>query len=558
MAAPPANKPDLRARNDGTVKSISLSARSWSKLVLAAGLAFIAHPVSAETLADAVAAAYARNPSLNEQRFRQKANDEGYVQARAAYGPQLNGQISAGKSRITVGGLAVQDQETNTATLSLNQPLYSSGRLRGSLAAARANVLAGQEQLRATEQQLVQNVISVYAAVLRDEARLAVGRENVTVLQDQLRENIARRRVGDVTLTDVGQADSRLAAAELQLASLEASLAVSRGQYLQVVGHNPGTLAPLPDIGPMPTSIDDAFVRAEDNNPDLSVARLIEQVSSAEAASVRGERGFSISVAGQASYSNDLLHIDGRSARKTLTGQVTLSQPLFNSGAIQSRVREADARNSADQVGIDQARRAAMQAVTLAWSQLSAARVALVAGQRQVESAQLAFAGMQREQRNGLRSTIDTLNAEQELQAAQLNFLQSRYSEYVARGSLLAAVGTLRAKTIASDVEVYDPEENFRRVRHAGMTPLEPIAMGLDRIGSAAVRRPLSANLTGEGAPRPDQAPALPEKPGAALTEQPLVPINQSRVVPASELPGGLPRTGALPDRPATPPDAVR
>lgn len=532
----------------------SFSARPLPFLALLGGLALAPHPASAETLAEAVAAAYARNPVMNEQRFRQKANDEGYVQARGAYGPQLSAEITGTKERIGING----DHETtdnNTASLTLSQQLYTSGRLRGDLAAARATVRAGQEQLRATEQNLVQDVITVYAGVLRDEARLAVGRENVRVLQDQLRENRARRRVGDVTLTDVGQADSRLAAAETQLATLEANLAVTRGEFLQVVGHNPGTLEPLPDLGPLPGTIDEAFDRAERENPDLNVARLQEQVSSAEAASARGERGFSVQIVGQASYSNQLFHVDGRDGRKTLTGQITLSQPLFNSGVIQSRVRAADARNSADQVAIDQARRVAMQAVTVAWSQLSAARVALVSGRRQVDSAQLAFAGMTREQRNGLRSTIDTLNAEQDLQAAQLNFLQSRYTEYVARAALLAAMGGLRAKAIASDIETYDPEDNFRRVYRRGMTPLEPIAMGLDRIGSAAVRRPLAADLTGEGRPKPDGAPTLPDKPGPALTEQPLVPITQSRVIPASELPDGMPRTGAIPDRPATPPE---
>lgn len=525
--------------------------RFTSRIFLVGALASaLGTSAGAESLADAVAAAYARNPTLNRQRLEQKALDEDYVQVRAQYGPQLSVQ---GSSSYASQNFQNQTYDSNSGTASavLTQPIYTGGRLRGALAAQRARVRAGQSQLRSVEQQTVRDVIAVYAAVLRDEARLSVGRENVAVLRDQLRENRARRKVGDVTLTDVGQADARLAAGESQLANLEASLAISRGQYLQVVGRNPGTLEPLPDLGALPGSIDEAFGRAEANNPDLVTAKYVEQSSSATAASTRGERMPTIEARAQAVYSNDAFTFGGSNGRRQVTGGVTVSLPLFTAGAISSRVRQADARNSADQVSIDAARRTALQDVTSAWSQLAAARAGLVAGQRQVESAQLAFAGMTREQRYGLRSTIDTLNAEQELQAAQLGLLQNRYVEYLSRADLLAAMGLLNAAGVVPDLDVYDPEANFRRVRNRGRTPLEPIAETIDRIAAPAVRRPLSAELTGDGGPRPDTEQALPARPGRDLTDKPLTPITRSRLVPASELPDGMPRTGELGPPPA-------
>lgn len=518
----------------------------------------VAAPARAETLAEAVALAYARNPGLNRQRFRQKAVDEDYVQTRAGYGPQLTVSATSNYSRtefvqpnLSPPRDVVVDANAGRATATLSQPLYTSGRLRGQLAAARAGVHAGQETLRRVEQEVVAQVITVYAAVLRDEARLEVGRQNVAVLRQQLDEKVERRKRSDVTLTDVGQADARLAAAESQLAQLEAQLAITRGQYVQAIGQNPGTLAPLPDIGPLPASIDEAFVQAEEHNAELATARRTEEVSSGTAAAARGARGLSLSATGQAIYSNRAFRIDGNDARKELVAGVTASIPLFAAGALSSRVRQADARNAADQTSIDLTRRQVMQDVTQAWSQLAAARTSLVAGQRQVASAQLAFAGMSRESLEGLRSTIDTLNAEQELQAAQLTFLQNRYLEYVARADLLLATGLLSAQAISPTIDTYDPEVHFRKVRNRGMTPLEPVAMALDRIGSASPRRPLSANLTGEAAPKPDAVEALPPTPGADLTRAPLTPITQSRLVPASELPGGLPSTGL--DRPPPP-----
>jgi TolC family type I secretion outer membrane protein len=528
----------------------------WSILATGAALAS-ATAGHAETLQDAIAAAYNRNPTLDQQRFRQRSLNENYVQTRSQYGPTLgiSGQATYNNAR-RAGREAGED--SGDVSLVLRQPLYTGGVLRGQVASARADVLSGQQTLRQVEAETIQNVIIVYASVLRDVERVKVSRENVAVLQEQLRENRARRRVEDVTLTDVAQADARLAAAESQLATLEATLAVSRGQFLQIVGHNPGTLEPLPELPGMPGSSDQAYAMAEESNPALIAAKYAEQASSATVASVRGQTRPSIDLTASAGYSGPVSSLDRDNRQRNLGAGVTVTQPLFTSGAISSRIRQAVHLNNADQVGIDLARRSALQAVTVAWSGLAAARVSLASGVRQVEMAQIAFAGMQREQRFGLRTTIEVLNAEQELQSAQLTLLQNRFQEYVSRGALLAAIGRLEARYLAPEVTLQDPEEEFRRVRNSGRTPLEPIVATLDRIGSAGLRRPISAELTGEDSPIPDTVPALPPTPSEAELRGPLVPITQSPLVPAADFPDRMPATGYLPPRrtiPAAPQD---
>lgn len=512
----------------------------------------------AESLSDALALAYAHNPTLVAQRYTQKTIDENYVQTRAQYGPTLSSTAIGQYSRTWSGGQAVSGN-AGQLQASLSQPLYTSGRLRGQLVAAKAQVLGGRETLRSVEQQLIQNVIIVYASVLRDQQRVEVGRQNVAVLQQQLEENRARYgRVGrgggagDVTLTDIGQSDSRLAAAEIQLASLESGLAVSRGQYLQVIGHNPGTLDPLPELAAVPRSSDEAFASAERNNPSLLAAKYNEQASSAAAASVRGEQGPTIALNVQGTYTNRLFPFSGQLGTKEVVAGVTLTQNIFASGAIRSRVRQADAQNGADQARVEATRRSAVEAVTEAWSDLASTRVALASGRRQVASAQLAYAGMHREELEGLRSTIDTLNAEQELVAAQLNYLESRYEEFVASANLLAAVGNLRTDTIVANLDTYDPAVYFKKVRNSGATPLEPIARAIDRIGSANPRRPIAADLRGAASPVPDAVPVLPPQPSVGDMNGKLVPVTESRLVPASEMPGGLLPAPNLPPSSAT------
>ena len=514
--------------------------------------------VRAESLSDALALAYAHNPTLMAQRYTQKTIDENYVQARSQYGPTLSSTATGQYSRDTTGGQTVNGN-IGQLRATISQPLYTSGRLRGQLLSARAQVLGGRETLRSVEQQLIQNVIIVYASVLRDQQRVEIGRQNVTVLEEQLRENRARySRVGrgagagDVTLTDIGQSDSRLAGAEIALASYESSLAVSRGQYLQIVGHNPGTLDPLPELASVPRSSDQAFASAERNNPSLLAAKYNEQASSAMAASVRGEQGPTVALNVQGTYTNRLFPFSGQLGTKEVVAGVSVTQNIFASGAIRSRVRQADAQNDADQERVEAARRAAVAAVTEAWSDLASTRVALASGERQVSSAQLAYAGMHREELEGLRSTIETLNAEQELVSAQLAFLQSRYEEYVASASLLAAIGDLRTESIVDHLDTYDPATYFKRVRNSGATPLEPIARTIDRIGSANPRRPIAADLRGADSPVPDANPVLPPPPSHSDMFGALTPVTQSRLVPASELPGGQLPASDLPLKPTT------
>jgi outer membrane protein len=171
-----------------------------------------------------------------------------------------------------------------------------------------------------------------------------------------------------------------------------------------------------------------------------------------------------------------------------------------------------------------------MQSVTSAWVQLSASRVAVTTGQRQVESAQQAFAGMSCEELNGLRAPIETLNAEAELQSAELQLVQNRFQVYVSHAALLAATGVLSAQQIADGITVYDPEANFQRVRYAGSTPLEFFARGLDRIGSAGPRGPFSTDLAGRNVPHPENPGALASAPSRALMNKALTPLTESKL----------------------------
>lgn len=509
----------------------------WLSLPLGSALLFAGSaPVRADTLMDAVEAAYANNPTLVQQRFRQQSVNETYVQTRAQYGPTVSVSATA---QYEHQKLRTIERNTNQGELSfgVSQPVYSGGRIRGQVAEARANVRASEEDLRRTEGEVVRNVITVYAAVIRDEQRLNVSRENVAALRAQLDERRAKRRVRDVTITDVAQSDSRLAGGEAQLANAEAQLEISRGDYLRVVGRPAVDLQPLPQLAELPATIDEAFMIAEAHNANLASAVHLEEASRARIAAERGNQRPRASITGQLNKVGPLSPFDRNDFRTDAIAAITITQPLFQGGAIRSRIRQAQAENKIDQAALDGERRQALQDVVIAWNQLSAARISVVSGLRQVNAAQIAFAGMQREERYGLRSTIEVLNAEQELAAAQLTLLSNRATEYTARASLLLAMGTLDARMVNSAIPAKDPEAEFKKVRYRGMTPTEIPAMLIDRVGSASPYTKPKPDLRGANHPKPTGSAPLPPEPDKRYIQDPLLPIADTKLIPADQIP---------------------
>lgn len=528
--------------------------RRVSLLLAGCSLLSATAPVAAETLMDAVEAAYARNPTLVAQRYRQKATNETYVQTRGQYGPTISVNATASYDYFDQPRpIPNSSQDQGSIAVSVRQPVYTGGRFRGQLAEARANVRSSEEVLRRVEGEVVREVVIAYAGVLRDRQRLEVARENVAALQAELDERRAKRRVRDITITDVAQADSRLAAGEYQLATAEAQLAISNGEYLRVIGFEAGDLAPLPELPGLPESVDEAFAIADDENANLMSARFAEEASRANIAEQRGNQRPSATISANAGKVGALSPLDGSNYRTQVTAQITITQPIFQAGAIRSRIRQAQDQNKTAQAVLDGERRQALQDVVIAWNQLGSSRIAVTSGTRQVQAAQIAFAGMQREEQFGLRSTIEVLNAEQELASAQLALLSNRYQEYVARASLLLAMGRLDARAVNSAIPAKDPEAEFKKVRWRGISPTEPVAMLLDHIGSASPYTKPKPDLRGTNQPKPAKQPVMPPQPDRSYTDKPLVPIAKSQLIPADKLPAIVGDYGTPPPRAGEP-----
>ena len=477
----------LKSRRAGLLAAVC----SFGLVAGAASSAF------AETLADAIALAYQTNPTLQGQRASQRALDESIVQARTGLRPQVDASASLTASDGQDDGDAGRG---SSAGLSVSQPLYTGGRVSSQIGAAEADVMTGQQGLRSVEAGIIQAVITAYVDVRRDQERLRISQENVAVLQRQLDEARARFEVGEITRTDVAQAEARLAASRASLASAQAQLAISRASYAAVVGQNPGDLEAEPALEAfLPPAIEDAFDSAEQNNAEILGAEYAERASAARVAVARSSRLPTVTASGSLGFAGttaqqSFIPPTGAGGafddyRRSVSGRVSVSVPLFTGGLISSQARAAQERNNADRQAIEETRRRVLRTVSQAWNSLIGARANLEANEEQVRAARIAFEGVRQEAQVGLRTTLDVLNAEQELRSAELSLVNARREEYVAAAVLLSAMGKLEARYLVPGVEQYDAKANGRKLSHKlGWTPWEPVLGFIDRV--AAPPRP--------------------------------------------------------------------
>ena len=406
---------------------------------------------------------------------------------------------------------------SNNATIGLNldQPLWTGGRTSSAVSAAEADILSGRETLRRVESQVMLSVIQAYVDVRRDQDAVRIRELNVGVLQEQLKESKARFDVGEITRTDVAQSEARLAAARAQLSSAIAQLGISRASYAAIVGQNPGELAPEPTLAfLLPPNPDEAFAIAEKFSPVLRSQQYTEEASRARVAAARAERMPSLSLRASYGFTGQAQPFDSGLYSRDITGQAVFSVPLFTGGLTSSRIRQQIERNNTDRINIETQRRSVLQTVTQAWNQLVASRANIDSTQEAVRAAGIAAEGTRQEQQVGLRTTIDTLNAEEELRNDELSATAARHDEYLAAATVLSAIGRLEAKDLIPAVTQYDAKAHFKKLKFAlGYVPWEEPIAAVDR-ALVAPPIPVATELPNEApiAPGLQPAPAAPAR----------------------------------------------
>ena len=441
--------------------------------VVAAGCGMAA----ADTLEWALVQAYQNNPSLNAQRAALRATDENVPQALSGYRPKI--------SVTATGGYNYADTRTHTNTngatnysevvdnfpsrgvgITATQTLFNGFQTANKTRQAESQVMGARETLRVTEQQVLLDAATSYMNLLRDQAILDLNRRNVEVLTEQLKQTRDQFNVGEVTRTDVAQAESRLAAGRSALLGAQSNYVTSQANYRRVIGVDPGRLAPGTPVDRFsPPTLNGAIGQGQIQSPSVLAAMYGVDIAELAVKISEGALYPNLGVTASAGQNADPLYNVLRETTASVLGTLTI--PIYQGGAEYSAIRQSKETVGQQRLNLDVNRDQVRETVVASWGQLDAAKAQIEATTAQVNAAEIALNGVREEARVGQRTTLDVLNAQQELVNARVALVTAQHDRVVASYTLLAAVGGLSMQHLGLNVLIYDPQVHYQQVRDA-------------------------------------------------------------------------------------------
>jgi outer membrane protein len=428
-------------------------------------------PALADTIEAALVRAYQSNPQLNAQRAQVRSTDENVSQALAGYRPQAAVTASAGYQYTDTFGIApVAEGEihgTNaphSVGATVTQTLYNGNQTANKTRAAESQVSGAREGLRVLEQTVLLNAATIYMDYLRDSAIVEVQRSNVRVLQETLAQTQERFRVGELTNTDVAQADAQLAAGKTQELAAEATLTTTRSNFRRIIGNEPQALAPGSPIDRfLPATLAAAVDLGLQQNPNVIAAMFGIDVNYLQVKINEGALlpTLSLQVAAQQAYEQQLIVY--REFAVSATAQ--LSIPVYQGGAEYSLIRQSKESLEQQRLNLEMVRDQARANVVTAWGQLVAGKAQVASAQSQVSASEIALDGVRDEARAGQRTTLDVLNAQQALVNARIALVTAQHDRVVASYAVLSAVGRLSPQVLNLATSAYDPSVHYQQVR---------------------------------------------------------------------------------------------
>jgi len=434
---------------------------------LMAGLtAFAGVSVTAQTLTDALISAYRNSVLLEINRAGLRATDESVAQAWAALRPTLSLRGSSGYSAPTYN--LDSGSFTHALNLDASLKLWDGGANYLAAEVARLNVSAARQTLIDVEQSVMLNAVTAFMDMRRDTQFLALSERSMHVIERQVQAARDRFEVGDITRTEVSQAESRLASAVAEVALRQGNLEISREVYHIAVGVYPGELQPPPPLPDFPNTLQDAQHIGSHTHPSILRAQHVVKASEFNVLRAEASTKLNITLSGNINVTQrDFIRV--RPLSPSTTSSITLggSLPIYSGGALSSAYRQALAIDERSRFELLQAGKIVSQNVARFWALINISRASIVARHKQVRASRVALRGVQEEANFGARTTLDVLDAERELLIAESNLVAAQRDEAVAIYSLLSTMGLLTVKHLGLGIATYNTDDNYNRVWNA-------------------------------------------------------------------------------------------
>ena len=423
--------------------------------------------VQAEKLEEALAFAYENNPDLLAARANLRKVDEGVPAAKSGWRPTVTSSLSLGASQTNSdsGGTSSDTSSfPGSLSLSVNQSVYDGGRTEISVRQAETNVQTERSRLFTAEQNVMLSGATAFVDVISARSVVELQTNNLNRLEKQLEATRERFKVGEVTRTDVAQAEARVDRAKADKIKATGDLTSSNSTYQRVFGKRAGELQQPEEVKDLPREITEAVNYALENNFSLIAAKF-EELSALDGVSLsQSSLRPTVTVSGSASHSETSGDADSSSTSLSLNANISI--PLYQAGAVYSGIRSAKEEANRRRILVEAARRNVIETSSKAFTAWTTARAQAEALEAEVASAEIALEGVEQEALVGARTVLDVLDAEQERLSAQVRLVRASRDTFVAAYTLLSALGKLTAKNLGLPVEIYNYDKNFVRVRN--------------------------------------------------------------------------------------------
>ncbi len=442
------------------------SRHACAALVCALAVGSGAATAWSQSLIEAMSWTYNSNPDLLASRALLRQTDETLAQATANWRPKVT--FSFELNRIEADSLPVLRANSyyalngRTSLIQATQPIFRGGKTVADTKTAQANIQAQRASLADTEQNVLLSAVTSYADLVRDVGIVDVRKNNVRVLVQQLDATRERFRVGELTITDVSQSEARLEGGKADLVLAEAQVRIDEAAFQRTIGQRPGKLGEIPLVGALPSSEDESVALAMDFGPRSIAAQQRITAASYGVNSAIATLLPQVNLVGYVQYQQDVQVPTDQYYQYGVRLQASV--PIYQNGSEWSIVRQAKELVGQRRNELDSARRAVAENVIRAWRQLDAARSRVTSFEAQVRANEVALNGVRQEALVGSRTTLDVLNAEQELLNSQVSLIQARRDVQVAYYGVLAGIGRLTARTLGLPVEYYDEERYYNEV----------------------------------------------------------------------------------------------
>lgn len=444
-----------------------------------AGSLLIIGLARAQSIGEALSKAYNENPDIDEQRAKLRVRDEDVPKAMTGMRPKASININGGPQRTTIKAPAGIDQFSSriyqqdqysgyptTGTFKVDQPIFDGGKTMNSVRQAESGVFAARGELQALEQETLLKGATAYMDVFRDTAVLRLKKNNVTVLQHQLKVTMDRYEFGEVSMTDVAQAQAALAKAQSEHAMASGTLQKSIAAYQKIIGVAPARLSPVRSLESLlPRTTDEAIAIAAAENPNIRTS--LHTVDAAEAGVKVAESALmpTASVGGQVIQALDSYFGYPNTRQFGAQALATLNVPLYQGGGEYTAIRQSKEQLGQARIHVDSVRNEIRAKVIEAYAQYLSAKASAEFGEHAVKAAELALRGVRDESAFGQRTTQDVLNAQQALLEARVNLVAAQHDRILGAYAALAAIGRLSAKDLQLNVVSYDPNRHYEQIK---------------------------------------------------------------------------------------------